>query len=82
MSDENSRNWLTKIIVSNLIVMLAAALVFYGVTTATNQTQNRDIQELKEYKANKELVNHQYNEIIKRLDDLTRQIDKKGASSN
>ena len=78
MSDENGKNWLTKIIVSNLIVMLAAALIFYGVTTATNSTQDRDIQELKAEKASKELVDHQYNEIIKRLDGLKIEIDKKG----
>lgn len=78
MSDADGKNWLKKVIISNLITLVIASAVFYGITITTNANQDKQLQKLEDGKANKELVEHQYNEIMRAISDLRTDIrDKK-----
>lgn len=67
----NRRNYQVWIQVAAL---LAAGLIFYGITTAKMETHTTQIHNLDETKADKDLVNHQYNELIKAIDNLSGEI--------
>lgn len=70
MSDADGKKWLKQVIVTNLITLIVAGAIFYGITITTNANQDNQIQKLDESKANKELVEHQYNEIMRELKNL------------
>ena len=70
MNDADGKKWLKQIIVTNLITLIVAGAIFYGITITTNANQDNQIQKLDESKANKELVEHQYNEIMRELKNL------------
>jgi len=70
MSDTDGKKWLKQVIVTNLITLIVAGAIFYGITITTNANQDNQIQKLDESKANKELVEHQYNEIMRELKNL------------
>ena len=74
MAETNGKNWLKKVIVSNLITLIIAAAIFYGITITTNANQDRRLDNIEKNKANKELVEHQYNEIIRELQALRSEI--------
>ena len=70
MNDADGKKWLKQVIVTNLITLIVAGAIFYGITITTNANQDNQIQKLDESKANKELVEHQYNEIKRELKNL------------
>ena len=70
MTEANGKNWLKKVILTNLITIVVGAAIFYGITITTNANQDRRLENLEEGKASKELVEHQYNEIIRELQEL------------
>jgi len=70
MNDADGKKWLKQVIVTNLITLIVAGAIFYGITITTNANQDNQIQKLDESKANKELVEHQYNEIMRELKNL------------